>query len=602
MGHMCAGRIGTIRGFVDTPSQAPGRGLESRNKSTLGESALQSSRANLLICHPVLKNQVDQSGATPAHIAHSRMAFDHELPREQWRNVDVVIVAQRWLSRLVVLFLLSCTLAVSSTPPPETWVPMRWTGGPLEVAWRTHAKTLPADGAVRDALTRWYEPATLSLLENSPVNCLLVTWSAPAGGAVEAEQQQLVKVYAEAAHKRGLVVLGLVYAAGDASKIAADANRAELDGLVLEGEFTPEFSADLRKAAGSLLVVEIAKDADSWRWKPAPIVAVAGAAPSARMLSEMGIRGAPSSQPWIESNIWLVRSFGLGSSLRPVWISSQLEKASVPDYERAVADAAAGGGHWIVSLDDGLRARLRARDASALEEWHRVSSYLKFAESHAGWRTVAPYGRVGFALDAASTKQELADEYLNLMTRRQVAYRLVARSGLNTAAVAKFRAIVATELDPPTAAERKLLQDFAEDGGLVIAGPSWGDAPKTEPFAEIPAGKGRVAVYRDPDPEAVARDLKELLSDEDLGVVPFNVPSVIMFARGGDPGQPLVVQLVNYSDHPAEAITLRVAGKFRSARLETPEGAAVDLALRDAEGSTEVTIPKLLLWGTVSME
>jgi len=28
-------------------------------------------------------------------------------------------------------------------------------------------------------------------------------------------------------------------------------------------------------------------------------------------------------------------------------------------------------------------------------------------------------------------------------------------------------------------------------------------------------------------PTGVARDLKELLSDDDLGVVPFNVPSVI---------------------------------------------------------------------------
>ena len=64
-----------------------------------------------------------------------------------------------------------------------------------------------------------------------------------------------------------LAVLGLVYAAGDASKIAADANRAVLDGLALEGVFAPEFSADLRKAAGSMLVVEIAKDANSWRWK-----------------------------------------------------------------------------------------------------------------------------------------------------------------------------------------------------------------------------------------------------------------------------------------------------------------------------------------------
>jgi hypothetical protein len=472
----------------------------------------------------------------------------------------------------------------------------------LELAWRTRAKTLPADAAVRDALARWYEPTTLNLLEDSPANCLLVTWSAPADVAVEAQQQQLVKVYAEAAHKRGLAVLGLVYAAGDASKIAADATQAALDGLVLEGEFAPEFPAALRKAASSMLVVEITKDAAPWRWKATPIVAVAGVAPSVRNLSEMGIRGTPSSEPWIESNIWLVRSFAVASPSRPVWISSQLENASDVDYERAVADAAAAGGRWIVSLDDTLRAKLRARDASALEAWRRLSIYLRFAETHAAWRALAPYGSVGIVLDPASMKQDLADEYLNLAVRRQVPYRLVVRAELNAAAVAKFRALVATELDPPSAAERKLLQDFAENGGLVIAGPSWGGSPKTEPFAEVPAGKGRVVVYNDPDPEAVARDLKELLSDDDLGVVPFNVPSIITFASGGAPGKPLLVQLVNYSDHAAEAITLRLSGKFRSARLETPEGAPANLPLRDAEGNTEVAIPKLLLWGAVSLE
>jgi hypothetical protein len=481
-------------------------------------------------------------------------------------------------------------------------VPIRWTGGPLELAWRTRAKTLPADAAVRDVLLRWYEPATLSLLQDSPANCLLVTWSAPADAAVEVEQQQLVKAYAEAAHKRGLAVLGLVYGAGDASKIAANAAGAALDGLVLEGEFAPEFSAALRKAAGSMLVVEIAKDPVPWRWKPASIVAVAGVAPGARNLSEMGIRGAPSSEPWIESNVWLVRSFGLDSPARPVWISSQLENTSAVDYARAVADAAAAGGRWIVSLDDALRTKLRTRDASALETWRRLSSYLKFAQSHAAWRALAPYGNVGIVVDPASTKQNPADEYLNLATRRQVPYRLVTRSGLNTTAVAKFRALVAIELDPPSAAELTLLQGFAENGGLVFAGPSWGNAPKTAPFVEVAAGKGRAVVYKDPDPEAVARDLKELLSDDDLGMVPFNVPSVITFASGGGPGQSLVVQLLNYFDHPVEAITLRLAGKFRSARLETPEGAAVDLPVRDAEGKTEVTIPKLELWGAVSMK
>jgi hypothetical protein len=505
-----------------------------------------------------------------------------------------------WLPRLVVLFLLSCPLGVSAPLTPEAWVPVRWTGGPLELAWRTRAKTLPADGAVRDALARWYEPATLSLLEGSSANCLLVTWSAPADAAVEAQQQQLVKVYAEAAHKRGVAVLGLVYAAGDASKIAADASWAVLDGLVLEGEFSPEFPAALRKAAGSMLVVEIAKDAAPWRWKPAPIVAVLGVAPSARNLSEMGIRGAPSSEPWIESNVWLVRSLALDPPSRPVWISSQLENATAIDYARAVADAATAGGHWIVSLDDALRAKLRARDAAALETWRRLWSYLKFAESHAAWRALAPYGNVGIVLDPS--KEELADEYLKLVVRRHVPYRLMTRSELNATALANFRALVATELDPPSAPERKLLQDFAENGGLVIAGPSWGDAPKTEPFAEVPAGKGRVVVYKDPDPEAVAKDLKELLSDDDLGVVPFNVPSVITFVSGAGHGQPLLVLLLNYFDHPVEVITLRAAGKFRSARLETPEGAAMDLPLREAEGRTEVTIPKLLLWGAVSMQ
>ena len=507
-----------------------------------------------------------------------------------------------WLSGLVPLLLLSCALRVSAVAVPEAWVPVRWTGGPLELAWRTRAKTLPEDVLVRQALARWYEPATLDLIEGSPANCLLVTWSAPAEADVEAEQQQLVKVYAERAHKRGLAVLGLVYAAGDPSTIAVGAARAALDGLVLEGEFTPEFSAALRKAAGSMLIIEISKVPAEWRWKSAPIIAVTGVAPSGHNLSEMGIRGTPSSQPWIESNIWLVRSFHLASPSRPVWISSQIESPSAVDYARAVADAAAAGGRWIVSLDDALRAKLRARDTLALETWQRVSTYMKFAEGRAAWRAVAPYGNVGILLDPASTKPELMDEYLKLAIRRQVPYHLVERSGLNAAAVAKFRAIIATELDPPSAGERKLLQDFAENGGLVIAAPSWGGAPKAEPFAEIPTGKGSVLVYKDPDAEAVARDLKELLSDNDLGVVPLNVPSIITYASGGRPGEPLLVQLVNYFDHPVEAITLRVSGKFRSARLETPEGRGVDLPLREAEGRTEVTIPKLLLWGAVSME
>ncbi len=517
-------------------------------------------------------------------------------------SVAACRLARKSFLLLALLFLVSCTLVGSSTSAPEAWVPIRWTGGPLEVAWRTQAKTLTADANIRDALARWYEPSTLALLDDSSANCLLVTWSAPADAAIQTEQQRLVQRYAEAAHKRGLVVLGIVYAAGDASAIAADASRAALDGLVLEGQFAQEFSAALRKAAGSMLVVEIAKEAAPSRWNSAPVVAVEGVAPSAHNLSEMGIRGAPSSEPWIESNIWLAHSLTVTAPPRPLWISSQLEHASAVDYARAVADAAAAGGRWIVSLDDPLRAKLRAGNPSALETWRRLSSYLKFAESRSQGRALARYGNVGIVLDAAAANQDVADEYLKLAARRQVPYRVITRSEMNAAALANFRAVVATAVDPPSATERKLLQEFAENGGLVIAGPAWGGAPQAERFSEVQTGKGRVAVYRDPDPETVARDLKELLSDDELGVVPFNVPSVITFARGGGPEEPLVVELVNYFDHPVEAITLRVAGKFRSARMETPESPTLDLPLREAEGRTEVTIPKLSLWCAVSIQ
>src|SRR5690349_11277242 len=54
-----------------------------------------------------------------------------------------------WLSGWVALLLVSCAVRVSAIPVPEAWVPVRWTGGPLELAWRTRAKMLPADAVVR---------------------------------------------------------------------------------------------------------------------------------------------------------------------------------------------------------------------------------------------------------------------------------------------------------------------------------------------------------------------------------------------------------------------------------------------------------------------
>jgi hypothetical protein len=192
------------------------------------------------------------------------------------------------------------------------------------------------------------------------------------------------------------------------------------------------------------------------------------------------------------------------------------------------------------------------------------------------------------------------------VARRQIPYRVIERSQLNTASIAGFQAILAADLAPPSEAERKTLRDFAEKGGLIMAGPSWGDAPEEHAYSDTSLGKGRVVVYKDnpPDPELVARDMLDLLEPEIIGLTAFNVPSVLIYASTRDSGKRALLQLLNYATSPFNSkITLRFNGNYQTARLYTPENAPLDLGARAlANGRTEVTIPKLAVWGAVLLE
>lgn len=502
------------------------------------------------------------------------------------------------MPRRYLAFALLLSLGPLWAGDPARWVPARWDGGPLELTRRAKDNTLPA--GAREAIARWYEPTTLGLLEGTPIDCLLVTFSIGAGLEMEHPQHQLVREYARLAHERGIAVLGIVYPGAAPVAIAAAAREAQLDGLVLDGEFPPGFAA---KLATVPLVIPITRNAASLRTSKAPLLAVQGVRPEARNLSDQGIRAGASAEPWIDSNIWLVRSFRLGTEWRPVWIDQQPNPSAQGDYVRCVADAAVAGGRWMVAIDDDLRAALFRRDVRALAIWRSIAGYLKFSEDHAEWRRFTPYGNLGIILDIAGKNRDMSDEYLNLVARRQVPYRLILRSELTAAAVAGFPAVLAVDLAPPTDAERKLLRDFAEKGGLVVTGPSWGDAPKDDPYAEVRLGKGRVAIYQDdpPNPEAVAKDLLDLLDPEVMGLSVFNVPSSITYAATS--GGRALVQLLNYAGRPVERVTVRFNGHFKTARLYTPENPPLDLSvLPTGNGRTELLIPEFTAWGAVLLE
>jgi hypothetical protein len=513
-----------------------------------------------------------------------------------------------FLARLRVLLLpilLPVALWGAIPGPPDSWVPARWPGGPLELA-RRHNQSLPP--AVEEALTRWYDPSTLHLLADTPVNCLLVTWSIGAPADLERAQRARLLAFTEAAHARGIAVLGLVYPGADPAQFVPPAAEAALDGLVLEGEFPASFLPRVEKALHSRLpaavVFPLTSQVTPLRSAPWPVLATPGSWPRSRQLTEMGIRAAPSSEPWLDSNLWLIRSFRFAAGRRPVWLGHQPPGGPAPaDYLRAAAEAAIAGGRWILSLDDSLQAGLYQKQPAALDTWRRLASCLAFYRDHDAWRGFTPFGPLAIVLDRASPNREVSDEYLNLAARRQVPYRLIDRPGLTAASLAGFAAVLAMDLAPPTAAERAILQSFAEQGGLLVAPHSWGgEVPQGDPFLERPAGKGSIVVYADdlPDTEAVSKDLLDLLGDR-AGLRVFNMPSVLTSAASGPAGE-LLVHLLNYSSYPAASMTIRVYRPYRAARLYTPDAGIATLAIEKSGAAFEISIPRLALAGALVLE
>lgn len=510
-----------------------------------------------------------------------------------------------------VLLFAAPAIAPAYAGGPDTWIPVRWQGGPLELQRRAQNKTLPADPGVRETIRRWYDPTTLDLLQGTPINCLIATWSAGGDSGTEKQQQQQVREFARAARARGIAILGLVHPGSAPPSFVEPAVEAGLDGLVLEGvfpggeRFVSQVRQALRRRNSAAVVVPLTA-----REKLTPSLDIWGTtdavAPGLREFAE-GVAATPSSEPWIDSNIWLVRSIRSRSGLHPVWLGEILSANAAPiDYLRAIADAAAGGGRWVVALSDELRHGLRQRQTEAAATWRRIAAYLKFQQEHAEWHGYPPFGVYGFIQDGTGKDPEVSGENLNLACRRRIPLRVIERAELSAAALEGLRAVHGIDLIQPTEQERKILSAFADNGGLLVVGPSWKqmEIPKDQDFAVIPSGRGRVAVYRDewPEPSSLAKDLVDLLGRDNLGVRLFRSSSVLSHVSSDKTGTRVLVQLLNYASYPAESVLVRFAGDFSRARFYTPESSPEELAVEKSDGRLEISIPKLPVYGALLLE
>ena len=106
-----------------------------------------------------------------------------------------------------------------------------------------------------------------------------------------------------------------------------------------------------------------------------------------------------------------------------------------------------------------------------------------------------------------------------------------------------------------------------------------------------------------PDPEAVAKDMADLMEPEVIGFSVFNVPSAITDVSTSGSGGRVLVQIVNHADEPGGRMTIRLNGNFKSVRMYTPENAPAALAAEPAANNrTEVTIEKPARWAAVLFE
>jgi hypothetical protein len=241
-------------------------------------------------------------------------------------------------------------------------------------------------------------------------------------------------------------------------------------------------------------------------------------------------------------------------------------------YELAVADVAAHGGRWILSLDPALAAQVTA-DTPA---WKRMRAAAAYFAARPAWADYTAAAVLGVVSDYKGANEFMGQELLNLLARAGMNYRIVAKDKPDFGGL---RALLYADKEPPAPALRKQAMAFVEAGGLLIAAPVWG-APggKAEPgvhprFAVASVGKGRVAMaLAEPDdPWLLANDATLLVSHRYDLVRCFNSGSFASYYTQSPGGQKALVHLLFYSDRGPGEASVRVAGRFRSVRISTIE-------------------------------
>src|ERR1035437_8854961 len=318
------------------------------------------------------------------------------------------------------------------------------------------------------------------------------------------------------------------------------------------------------------------------------------------------VDAGPTGAPWIDSNTWVARLAAVRAPRRPVWLGFELAQDDpVPgeaDYNIAIADSAATGARWMVSLDDGLRKGLPNGDAGAQKTWRSILAALAFFEKHREWTAWEPWGSVGILSSFAGKDEFLGQEVLNLSARHNLLYRVLDRSMPASHKLKGLRAVLYMDSDSPSPELKAKLDAFAYAGGLLIvpralASQFAGEKPIQCPVAGYDLrslGKGSLAAATRhwDDPYFLAADVHSLVRRRNDPATLFNAQSLWEHYSMAPDGRAALLQLVGFTSRPNESVSMASARPWRSAALYTiGSGAPAALEPVKVQGRPEYHLP-----------
>jgi hypothetical protein len=426
---------------------------------------------------------------------------------------------------------------------------------------------------------RWFskDPATLKLVEKTPVNCLLM------------ERANWSPEFAKAAADRGIATLGVVTGNANAADIAAEAKKAGLTGLAVEGS--------LSSGKVDMPVVELTNRGEMKFDSGAPVLATKqGMWPGIRAEQE-GVIAAPTGAPWIDTNTGFLR-YARVSTTAAIWIANRVPPKTHPlitAYLAAIGDAGMTGARWVLDFDDQFADGLSKGDATALKNWATIVQHVKFYEDHKEWRTFSMRSTLAL-VEAPESGALISGGVLDMMATKHTPVTPIPARTLNGKSLVHSK--MAVNVDPELLApnQKEALKAFTRAGGTLLTGPPGWRFPSLQPD-QITLDKKDLDTLND-----IWKELNTVTGRDNLGARLFNVGSMLSNLLESSDGKQVALQLVNYSDYAVQDITVHVLGKFKRATLLRPEAPAQKLEVYDVDEGTGIDVPALGAFGTLLLE